>query len=384
MENLNTIENFEGWQDNNQPNFFDEIDKMGTGNSTAPIQEETTVKSKNSTGSVDTQEKPKEKSGEEDYFSKIDASGDGQQENEGKQDGEEEAPKQSKKQSSSVILAVEELKNRGIIDYELAEGAVMTDEIASEIIEDEFDFAVENKLQQLMQNLPPELIELNKYVMRGGKISEFLDVMQKNKTSVNVDDLSDEKIATQFAIDIMLKENPYLRPEDAGMHVQMLKDNGRFEDFIKDKSAVLKQLEAKQREELLKQQEENYIMEREFIRNSKAKLSSFISNSANVGDITFNRADRNNLPSYIYDKTVKLEDGSMISAFENDLRFEIMKNPFTFIQIATLLRNRNENGTLNFNGIKKQIEKTVITDVQNNIRRTAPTTTGTKKYGSIY
>ena len=69
------------------------------------------------------------------------------------------------------------------------------------------------------------------------------------------------------------------------------------------------------------------------------------------------------------DKVVKLNNGNTITTMQKELFIDLPKNEKALIQLATLLRNRNEDGTFNFESIIKKAATEVSRTVKENIRR---------------
>ena len=82
------------------------------------------------------------------------------------------------------------------------------------------------------------------------------------------------------------------------------------------------------------------------------------------------------------DKTIKLQNGASISEMQKELFYDLPKNKEAFMQLAVLLKNRNEDGTFNFERIEKQTKSKLAREVKASIRRSKtsiPTSVSNKK-----
>jgi hypothetical protein len=69
------------------------------------------------------------------------------------------------------------------------------------------------------------------------------------------------------------------------------------------------------------------------------------------------------------DKTVKLQNGTTITQMQKELFYDLPKNEKALIQLATLLKNRNEDGSFNFDSIVKSTKTKVVQEVRQELRR---------------
>ena len=99
--------------------------------------------------------------------------------------------------------------------------------------------------------------------------------------------------------------------------------------------------------------------------------------------MSVNRKDVKDLPSYVNDRTVKLDNGSTITEMQKDLFYDIPNNKQAMAQLAILLKNRNEDGTFNFERIEKSAKTSAYKNVKNNIRRSKQEIPNGSKTGKI-
>ena len=120
---------------------------------------------------------------------------------------------------------------------------------------------------------------------------------------------------------------------------------------------------------MLIQQEQAKEAEKKAIKEAKARVSTFVNTNEEIEGIRFTKEDKKVLASYMNDKVVKLNNGNTITTMQKELFIDLPKNEKALIQLATLLRNRNEDGTFNFESIIKKAATEVSRTVKENIRR---------------
>jgi len=177
--------------------------------------------------------------------------------------------------------------------------------------------------------------------------------------------------------------------EEFVTEIEFLKDSGKLKTMSEKKFNKWKKEEEDNRKELVKQQEEAKELEKKNIREAKTKISNILNESQEINGVVFSKEDKKVLPSYMNDKIVKLNNGTVITQMQKELFYDLPKNEKALLQLATLLKNRNEDGTFNFNSIVKSTETKITDKVRDNIRRNkssipgSSTSKGSKQTKSI-
>ena len=105
------------------------------------------------------------------------------------------------------------------------------------------------------------------------------------------------------------------------------------------------------------------------VRESKRKLTEFLNSTDDVGGIQTSKEEKKTIPSYMNDRVYKLQNGSEISEMQKELYYELPKNETAMLQLALLLKNRNEDGTFNFTAIANTVGTKITKDIKKEIRR---------------
>lgn len=324
-------------------------------------QEEDTEKEKKET--------IKEENQEEDFFDIAD------EEEESEEDEEEDKPKRGEKtnidtklEEGESIATLNLLKKRGLIDYELEEDEELTAERAEEILEDSLDNMFEDRIEELFSEVPEIVKDMNKFVLKGGDINEFLESISKQNKSGIKEGLDLEEEANQeLVVREALKEEGY-DSEYIKAQIEFLKDSNRLKSHSE---THYKKWEAKYKEEqraILKSREEAIEKEKLDKRKLKAKVSDFLKQTEEVSGFPISYEDRKQLPDYMTERTVKLDNGNTITNMQRDL-MRVLNSPVGSIQIAKLLKAANADGELSFEEIKKETETKVTKKVRENVRR---------------
>lgn len=276
----------------------------------------------------------------------------------------ETKPKKTKVDSITIL---ETLKERGLADFELEEGEEMTEELAEELLEESYDAGVENRIKELFEDLPPVVKQLNQFVINGGNPAEFFNHVNKfQKVGITSDmDLKDEKNQEKVVRQLMKEEGE--DDEVIEAQIEFYKDSGKLSTIAEKKFDKWNKAKEKQEEQMVQQQTQQRIINKQKLKEYKQNLSQKVT-SLDLGEVKFSRKEVKEIPSYIADKTVKLQNGASISQRDVDL-YDVLDNEKASLQLAYLLKNRNEDGTFNFKGIEKNVNTKITKEVKNNIRR---------------
>jgi len=284
----------------------------------------------------------------------------------GDDDEEEEEEQETPEGNSITTLSV--LQDKGLIEYELEEGETLTDEKAAEILEDSLDTMFEDRLEELFENVPDIVKEINKFVIKGGDINAYLQAVSvQNQTGLTKDLDLEEEANQELVIRHGLKEEGY-DDEYITAQIEFLKDSNRLK---KHSETHYKKWDEKRKEEqksILKSQEQVQKREKEQRRALKGKVTTFLKETEEVTGFTVTKQDRKVLPNYMSDRNVKLENGGQITAMQRDL-MRVLNSPTGSVQIAKLLQAASEDGELNFEEIKKETTTKVAKQVRDNVRR---------------
>ncbi len=283
-------------------------------------------------------------------------------------DVEENEGEDLKVELGSNVSVLNTLKEKGLLDYELEEGEELTEELAEELIEEKFEESVDNKVKELLTELPELAQQLIQFTLKGGNPVEFIHSLTSNEVSLKPD-INLEKEENQILVMKQLLKLEDKDDEEIETEIEFLKDSGKLKTISEKKFNKFK-LEAENRQkELLKEQEKTKEEEKKQIKQAKVKISNFLNESQELNGVSFSKEDKKELPSYMNDRTVKLQNGTVITQMQKELFYDLPRNEKALIQLATLLKNRNDDGTFNFDSIVKSTKTKVTQEVRQEIRR---------------
>lgn len=282
------------------------------------------------------------------------------------------APKRGgKEQTNSTIAAAQLLMDKGIVDYELEEGEELDEETALELLEEGFESGVENRISELLGGLPNELQALNKYVLNGGDMNDFLSKMNTLGASTGITatlDISVEK-NQELVVRQMYKDDG-MDDDFIDTQLESLKDTGKLEAFAKKRFEKWKEQDSKVSQQAAQQQELQAKAQREKARQYYSSLKTAV--NGEFEGIKLSAKDKNEIPGFMTDRNIKLSNGAVVTPFNQNL-MEVLQNETASIQLAKLLRDRKKDGTFDFSQLEKVAATKVTKEVKDNIRRNKET-----------
>ena len=282
------------------------------------------------------------------------------------------APKRGgKEQTNSTIAAAQLLMDKGIVDYELEEGEELDEDTALELLEEGFESGVENRISELLGGLPNELQALNKYVLNGGDMNDFLSKMNTMGASTGITatlDISNEK--NQELVVRQMYEDEGMDDDFIDTQLESLKDTGKLGAFARKRFEKWKEQDNKVSQQAAQQQELQAKAQREKARQYYSSLKTAV--NGEFEGIKLSAKDKNEIPGFMTDRNIKLSNGAVVTPFNQNL-MEVLQNETASIQLAKLLRDRKKDGTFDFSQLEKVATTKVTKEVKDNIRRNRET-----------
>ncbi len=333
---IENLDDFQGWeQGSGDIDFFKELsnDDVLNPEESEILDEEEEEEEKKDSPTKDNKEKKK---APQDFFSDI-------EEEEDEEEDEEEG--------------------EGNEDEELEEND------AEDFLESKFEEAISSRIESLFEDLPDSVKQLNSFVLKGGDVNEFIKHLS-NSSSRNITkgmDLEDEDGQELVVREMMLKEGNDEELIDA--QIEFLKDSGKLKMFAKGSYNKWEKENAKKLEQLNREQEERDREIKEGIKKTKMKMSSYLSERSEIGGVQLSKNDAREIPNYVNDRVVKLQNGGYISQLQKELYYDLPQNEEAYLQLATLMKNRNKDGTFNFDAVYENVNTKVTQKVKNGMRR---------------
>lgn len=371
MTGNNNINDDNSWEDvSSTENFFEDIDKT-TDDNTPLIPEEIENSSVEDKRSKKDKEETTSVKPEKDLFEEKGAVV--------KSDEEEENITSPKKKSSKDNDLYELYKDKGLITIEDDEDESSFDEVKKmELINEGFENEIENAIKERLSSLPEDVQNIVKASINGGDYKEYLKIGGDSNINFENIDKEDEKEQKQF-LRYILKDSG---DDDEAIEIQLqyLEDNDKLGTFFKSKYNKWESNIRTAKENFSKEQEKLAREARKADFDFKKELGTeLISNKNSINELGYSSKDKRDIPDYIRDKNVKLQNGNFITEMQKDLFYEIPKNKTALLQLAILLKNRNKDGSFNFDSIAEQQEDKVTKKIRNGMRRTPDSDLNTRK-----
>tara|TARA_R100001377_G_scaffold85310_1_gene71459 strand:- start:5947 stop:7146 length:1200 start_codon:yes stop_codon:yes gene_type:complete len=266
------------------------------------------------------------------------------------------------------------LKEKGLMDYELEEGEELTEEKAATIIEDNWETGIEDRVGELLEDLPQSVKDLNKFAMAGGDVGKFFAAFAKGVPSTG--DLDMSIVADQESlVRESLKAEGYDK-DYVDTQLDFLKDSNKLKVFAENKKAKQDQAKETESAELATSQRAAATARKNQLKQTKTALSGSINKLEDVKGITLSKQDKKELPTYMVDRNIKLQNGSSITTMQKDL-MEALQDEGKALFIAKLLRT-----DFDLTEIQSKVEEKITKKVKDGIRRNTKDVKGGKSSSS--
>lgn len=372
-EETKTLENFEGFENASEIDFFGESSADAT--SVETVIEEVKKDDINPKNEDKEDIKVEKKEPEAEEQPDIDFFGEGGKDAktievddteglEGITNGTEDEEEEEKQpQIGTNVGTLSFLKEKGLVNFELEEGEELTEEKAEAILEDSYEESVENRVAEIMQELPDEVKNIVKYSMNGGNIGQLLSTMASQPTAKITEDLDLEDEANQVLVVSKAREALGEDQDTIDTYIDFLKESGKLKaQSEKDKAKIvsaqakLTEQEAERTKLAKKQAKENH-------RKFKNEITSFVLETEKVGDLSLTKEDKKILPSFISDRNKQLEDGRTVTGLQEAL-YKALNDKEKTIQLAKILQS-----DFDFSSIKKAGKTETTREIKRDLTR---------------
>lgn len=284
---------------------------------------------------------------------------------------EEEEEEGDQRSSGKNLELYKTLKERGLVSLEPEEDEELTEEIAEELIEEGLESHIDSKIREKLNSLPKDVQGLVQYSLSGGDMRSYLDHMENFVKRIPDEvDFNSEEHQEVVIRNILAEEG---NDEDTiESQIEFLRDSGKLKSFAENKHKLWNQKKEEAEKKLILKREQDIKQARIRAKERKQEFSSFLEESDNIKGIAVPRKMKKEIPDYLEDRTVALENGSYITELQRDLFYELPKNKEALIQLAVLMKNRNEDGTFNFKSIAENIQTEVVREIKKDVRRSKP------------
>lgn len=358
-----TIGDFKGWEDSSQQHDF-----FGETNLEADVIQITPKE-----GEEKSEEKKKEEEEEakilEDQFKDF-SSVDNEEEDESEDENLKSKDKPSKVSTANSKQTLEFLKEKGLVEFELEEGEELTEELAENLLEDSWENALDSAVEDTIKELPQEVKDLIKFASKGGDVNEFLSNLTQNASTgvTKNSDISKESVQIA-AITLDLKKQGYDQ-EYIDSQIDFLKGSDKLQNIAEkayNKIIAEQEKESSDKIASLKEAQEN---RKKQARIYKGNITTHINSLAEVKGLPLTKKDKAELPDYISEPTVELQDGRYVSELQADI-FKVMADKDKIVLLAKILKT-----DFDFSPIERKQQTAVSRDFKSKVENTEKLKTG--------
>lgn len=285
---------------------------------------------------------------------------------------EEEEENTIKTKSTNVELnnvgVASFLKEKGFLDFELEEGEELDDDKAALLIENKFEDSIEEKVKELIGDLPDTVKNLVKFAANGGDVDSYISKLRDKGLGTITKDLDLDEEKNQI---LVVKQRLLAQGEDEDDvedQIEFLKEKGKLADAAEKHFSKWKKEVEKSEEDLVESQKKIKKQNKENQIKFKSDISKILSEKEEIQNLKFSQSDKKDLPNYISTPSVELEDGRVLTPFYHDL-FETLKDKEKTLLLAKLIKSG-----FDFSDIEKTVKTKQAKEVKENLRRTETST----------
>lgn len=229
------------------------------------------------------------------------------------EEGQEEKTSVEAEESPYKILS-ETLKEKGLFsefsEDELKEMDLSKEDTFYNIWDKKQEKIKENAYRQISEELPDEGKRLISFLRNGGKVEDFTDVYGFDVNNLDPIENSEDVVRTYYKT-----FSPDMEDADVEDIITNLKDTGKLENNSEKFHKKLVDLQTKQRNELVQNQEKAY---QETLKQRDATIKNIgemIDKSDNFSNIPVAKDKKQEFKDFIFKASIKLPDGSKVTPY---------------------------------------------------------------------
>ena len=255
-----------------------------------------------------------------------------------------------------------DLKEHGIFKHvELEEDEELDADRLFELQQEEYETEVTERLKAwASEELDDDAKAFIKFKREGGNTADFFNVY-KSSSYVPTGEIDDEEYQDQV-IRYQLKEEGWDRDEIED-RLAYLTENGKKEKVAEKYDVKIKQEEAKRKQSLLKQAEQQKLVAKEQEESFKANVKETLESVDEVSGFKITPQDKNKILNFLTKKEHKISDTRAITGFQKKLA-EVFQDTNKMILLAKLVEN-----DFDMSDFEKQITTKKTKQVKSNLEQ---------------
>lgn len=283
----------------------------------------------------------------------------------------------SRKPTGMAMQTYRYLQEQGYIPPDEGEDGVRTEEDATARFNDIMAQAVENRLKEVIAGLPDEVGKLVLYAHNGGNPRTYINDVLRQRGDELPDDVNlDSEDGQELAVRTMLIAKG-LDDEIVEATVESLRVKGTMREVAEQYQKECHERRRQQADRLAAEQEARVRQERERRRKLRQDVAEAIGSMTEVGGLAITSEDRQSLPGYIVDATVRASNGMFITQMHRDLN-RVLADDQKAILLAKLLRS-----DMNMSSLLAHVRTEVADTVRQGLQRTGGLPGGKRDRGDV-
>lgn len=269
------------------------------------------------------------------------------------------------------------LQEQGYIPPDEEGQGVQTEEDASARFNDIMAQAVDNRLKEVIAGLPDEVGKLVLYAHNGGNPRTYInDVLRQQGDELPEHVNLDTEDGQELAVRTMLIAKG-LDDEIVEATVESLRVKGTMREVAEQYQKECQERRLQQADRLAAEQEARVRQERERRRKLRVDVAETIGAMDEVGGLAITSEDRQSLPGYIVDATVRAGNGMFITQMHRDLN-RVLADDRKAILLAKLLR-----AGMDMSSVLAHVRTEVADTVRQGLQRTGGLPGGKRDRGDV-
>lgn len=225
---------------------------------------------------------------------------------------------------------------------------------------DNFEKRLEEEIENIFKDMPQELKNLNKYVIQGGNIKDFLSLVKDSKIYRNIDlnDVNNQELVLRTSLEEEYDDEEYINSQ-----IEYFKDSGKLQKAAEVHYKKWEKKDTKKQEELLLAEKLKKEKEKEEKLKTKNTYKNLIESKEEIKGLPISLKEKTELIPYLFDEVYVLPNKQVLTNFQKDL-YESLQNEEKRILLAKLLRTN-----FDFTSIKVKEKTKIVKKIEDDLTR---------------
>lgn len=284
--------------------------------------------------------------------------------------------KTDEEQQESVVTSPEffknlatDLKERGIFEHvEVKEDEPIDEDKFFELYDEEVEQRVDATINSFMEEVGDDGKAFLKFLKLGGSKEEFLKVYAESAKVPTVEDFEDESQAEKF-LRYYYNTVEELAEDDTNDRIEWLKERNKLSTETEKLYKKVEKANEAHKQQLLENQA-NIDRDRQARRTAFIKDVTETANKVDeVNGLAIDKKEKTELVNFITKATVKMDNGSYITGFQDSINKVLKGDKDKLILLAKLLKSN-----FDFSSIQTKVKTEVTREAKSKLAQQSSTT----------